>query len=71
MTSPDPSTLLTDDWCGHPHYVCRKCGYDTFDLPKLNAHPCRPFFLPDATLSADPPPAQTKPIIPLTRKKGG
>lgn len=72
MASPDPA-YLTQDWCGHPHYLCPRCGYDTFTVSALEGHLCRP--RTDQAVRAapvvDPVPAAAPPTAaPPTRKKG-
>ena len=71
------STVITQDWCGHPHYVCELCGVNTFVAAALDTHQCFPPGEPEIvslsarstepSLSLSTP---SKPASSLARKKG-
>ena len=58
MANPD-SPYLTQQWSGQPHYVCPRCGYNTFDPTFLDHHRCLP--MPGRE---DTPPAATAEVAP-------
>ena len=74
MTSPDLS-ILTEQWGGHPLYICAVCGKDTFTASVLETHRCLPVLpLRESTLPVpqdpEPAPMPAKSLSVVTRKKG-
>ena len=52
----------TQQWSGLTHYICPRCGYNSFQTVALDVHPCQPRLdEPDAPPESPPPPPDPEP----------
>ena len=75
MASPY-TPYLTQQWSGLTHYICPRCGYNSFQTDALDRHRCAPALEgkePTASpaSSSEPPPAQaTQAVVTPLPTKG-